>query len=154
MEKIEFLVGNEKRFNDFISNLNDKDKIAIISHSRDIDGIVSAKIVNSVIDANLIKFVDYDELNEDLFNELKRNKINKVVMTDLGTDAKEFFKELEKFVDLLIIDHHTFVEDLNSKRTIFLNIKEYCAAYICYYLFSNTREKSTGYFSQFSPNPK
>ena len=53
MEKIEFLVGSEKRFAEFISKLNEKDKIAVISHSRDIDGIVSAKVVDFVIDANL-----------------------------------------------------------------------------------------------------
>ncbi len=139
MEKIEFIVGSEKRFLEFISNLNEKDKIALISHSRDIDGIVSAKVANSVIDANFIKLADYDEVGKSLIEELKRNKINKVIMTDLGTDAKEFFKELEKFTEVLIIDHHTFVEDLNSKKTVFLNTSGYCASYISYYLFSKIK---------------
>ena len=57
--KPEWLVGNEKRFSDFISELNDKDRVALISHGADIDGIVSAKIIDSVINPDFIKFVGY-----------------------------------------------------------------------------------------------
>src|SRR3989344_4306484 len=138
MEKIEFLVGSEKRFAEFISNLNKKDKIALISHSRDIDGIVSAKVMDSVIDANLVKFVDYNELNNDLLTELKKNKINKTIVTDIGAE-NSFFSELEKFSEVLIIDHHTFKEDLNTEKIVFLNAQGLCAAYISYYLFSKIR---------------
>ncbi len=136
MEKIEFLVGDQGRFLKFISTLNEEDRVALISHSKDIDGIVSAKVVNAVVNAVLIKFVNYDEVNNHLIETLKKDKINKIIITDLGSDNLEFFKELEKFSEVLIIDHHTFTEDLNSDRTVFLNAKGYCAAYLCYYLFS------------------
>ena len=33
MEGIKWVVGNEKRFADFIANLNGKDKIALLSHT-------------------------------------------------------------------------------------------------------------------------
>ncbi len=136
MEKPEFLAGNEKRFGNFISNLNDKDKIALISHCADLDGIVSAKVVNKVINADMIKFVDYEDINLELIKELKNNKIRKVVITDLSINNLEFIKETEKFADILIIDHHLFSNDLNSGKTVFMNSEGYCASYLCYYLFS------------------
>ena len=138
MEKIAFGAGNEKRFSDFISGLNEKDKIALISHI-DIDGVVSAKVANSVLNADLLEFADYSELNEDLVKKLKDNKIKKTVFTDLFIKDKEFLKSLEKFSDVMIIDHHLFVEDLNSERTTFLNAQGYCGAYISYNLFSRAQ---------------
>lgn len=45
---MKFLAGSEKRFFDFISNLTDKDKIALLSHN-DGDGIVSALIASKVL---------------------------------------------------------------------------------------------------------
>src|SRR3989344_7222449 len=113
MEKIEFLVGNEKRFNDFISNLKEKDKIAIISHSRDIDGIVSAKIIHKVVDANFIKLVDYEEVNDELIRELKKNNINKTIISDISLGENDFIEKLREFSEALIIDHHVFPYDLN-----------------------------------------
>jgi len=136
----EFIVGDEKKFSDFISKLNDKGKIALISHT-DLDGIASAKIVNSAVDASLVKFVNYKDLNVELVRELEENKIEKIIFTDL------FFKDssilvlndIEKFAEILIIDHHTFEVDFNSDRITFLNAKGYCAAYICYFLFSKIK---------------
>ena len=136
MEKPEFLAGSEKRFGNFISNLNDKEKIALISHCADLDGIVAAKVANRVINADFIKFVDYDDINLGLAKELKDNKIKKIIMTDLSINNSEFIKEAEKFADILIIDHHLFSSDLNSGKTFFMNSEGFCASYLSYYLFS------------------
>lgn len=135
MEKIDFNAGEEKRFFEFISKLNGNDKIALISHSRDIDGIISAKVVNSVIDVELIKFVDYNDLNDELLNELKQKGITKTIVTDLGAE-ENFFINLSKLCEVLIIDHHQFKVDLNTYKIVFLNVQGLCAAYISYYLFS------------------
>lgn len=135
IDKPEFLVGSEKRFAEFISGLNDKDKIAILTHT-DLDGLASGKIVNSVIDANLIRFLDYTDLNESLIIELKEKKINKVIITDLSITDPNFPPLLEKDFETLIIDHHTFSKDLNSDRLVFLNAKNFCAAYLSFYLFN------------------
>ena len=70
--KLEF--GSEKRFFDFIKELNDKDKVALISHT-DLDGIVAAKVKNSVVDADIVKLLNYEELNDELVRYLKNNKM-------------------------------------------------------------------------------
>ncbi|MEK6881736.1 MAG: DHH family phosphoesterase [Nanoarchaeota archaeon] len=51
-----------------------------------------------------------------------------------------FVKSLEAFSEVLIIDHHLVTQDWNSDKTTFLNIQDYCAAYICYCLFSKIQD--------------
>lgn len=138
MDKIDFLIGSEKRFSEFISKLNDKDKIALVSHV-DTDGIVSAKVVNKVLNADMLKFVDYAELNDSLVEGLKKSGVKKVVMTDLCVKNREFILKIEKFAEILLIDHHPPLEDFNSERTVFIDAQGYCAAYMCYYLFSKVQ---------------
>ncbi|MBU1988103.1 MAG: hypothetical protein KKD94_01320, partial [Nanoarchaeota archaeon] len=132
--------GNEKRFFEFISKLNDKDKIALITHT-DLDGVGAAKIVNEVVKTDFLRFIDYAEINDSLLKELKQNKINKLIITDISITEPGFVKKAEKFADILMIDHHLFQEDFNTEKTIFLNPgSEYCATYICYYLFSKAQD--------------
>lgn len=133
------LNGNEKRFIDFISRLNEKDKIALISHN-DIDGIAAAKVANEVLHADILRFVAYRDLDDKLIEELKKSRANKVVFTDLNFTSADFIRNIEKFAEILIIDHHKFSEDYNSKRTVFLNSQGYCAGYLCYLLFSKAQD--------------
>lgn len=135
MEQPTFLYGNEKRFAEWNSKLNDKDKIALISHT-DLDGIAAAKVVNEVLNADFITFLGYDDLNKNLVQVLKEKKMKFVVFTDLYIKDIEMLREIEKFAEVLIIDHHLAQVDLNSERTVFLNSQGFCATYICYYLFS------------------
>lgn len=141
--KIEFEVGDEKKFYDFIGNIDDKDKVALISHT-DLDGIAVAKIANEVLDADVIRFVDYSDLNEDLIKGLKEEGVNKIFMSDLYVKYPEFVKGLEKsFERICIIDHHTIMDDWNSDKIVFLNSgnnNAYCATYLCYYLFSKIKD--------------
>jgi len=129
-----FSVGSEKRFFDFISKLNDKERVALVTHT-DLDGFACAKVVNSAVDVDVIKFVGYDGLDKELIKELKAEKARKIILTDLAIDNEEFINDLEKFADVLIIDHHTFLKDLNSVNTVFLNANGFAASYLCYYLF-------------------
>lgn len=142
MEKIDFLVGSEKRFSEFISGLNEKDKIALISHT-DLDGMASAKVVNEVLNADVLKFVNYTELDNYLIEELKKEGIKKIVLTDLLIKNEKFLSDIGKFADVLVIDHHLFKKDFNSDKVVFLNAQGYCAAYISYYLFSKIQDLST-----------
>lgn len=135
MEKPSFIAGSEKRFFDFISTLNDKDKIGLISHT-DLDGLAAAKIVNEVIQPDFIEFVDYAGLNSTLVQKIKKWKAKKLILTDIAINSDDFIKEIEKFAELLIIDHHLFPKDFNSDKTIFINAHGFCATYICYYLLS------------------
>ncbi len=143
MQKIDWLVGDERRFADFISKLDDKDKIIVLTHT-DTDGITSGKMVSEVIDPDEIKFVDYFELGDDLIKELKEKEFNKIIMSDLFLNKHQgdFVKELEKFAEILIIDHHPVEIDWNSERTVFLNAQGYCAGYLCYVLFSKIKDIS------------
>lgn len=49
MDQPIFLAGNEQLFFSFISKLNENDKIALVSHGGDLDGLASAKIVDAVV---------------------------------------------------------------------------------------------------------
>ena len=139
MEKIEFLVGNESRFKKFVGNIKEKDKIALISHT-DHDGIAAVKIVSSVLKYGLLKFVNYEDINNSLINELKEKNITKVVFTDLSINDHACINKLGEFADVLIIDHHLFNQDFNSSKTTFINAQGYCATYIAYYLFSKIKK--------------
>jgi single-stranded DNA-specific DHH superfamily exonuclease len=135
IQKPEFIIGNEKLFSEFISELGEE-KIIILSHKADPDGIVSAKIINEVIKADEIRLLDYHEIDLKLAEELKKKKFNKAIISDMSPD-EEFIKELEKFCEILIIDHHPPKKDFNSKKTTYFCTKSsFCAAYNCYYLFS------------------
>lgn len=133
--KPELLVGSEKRLLNFIKDLDEKDRIAIFSHT-DVDGIVAAKIANQVIGANFIRFMGYNEFNDDLLKWIKEKKINKIFMSDISFPNKKFLRRVEKLAKVVIVDHHTFKEDLNTEKSVFINAQGYCASYLCYYLFS------------------
>lgn len=137
MDKPTFEVGSEKRFSEFISNLG-SEKVAIISHN-DLDGIGSGKIVSEVVNADYLDFVSYEDLTDGLIEKLKKEKIKKLILTDLMFDDINFVKKASKFFDVLWIDHHPFMEDVNSEKIVFLNPggnNRFCATYLCYYLFS------------------
>lgn len=131
--------GTENDFLRFIDQLQDTDKIALISHT-DVDGIVSAYVANKILNAPVLIFADYTDLNEALIQRLRDEKVTKVVFTDLYVGNAEFLKELEQFAHVLIVDHHLSQKDWNSERTIFIKGEEgYCAAYLAYYLFSKVK---------------
>ena len=138
MEKIEFLAGTEEKFKEFMGNLSASDKIALVSHT-DHDGVAAAKVASEVVKYDVLKFVDYSELNEDLVKELDMKGVNKIIMTDLGIDDVNVIQSMSIFADVLIIDHHLFKEDVNSDKITFMNAKDYCATYLVYYLFSKIK---------------
>lgn len=131
-----FLAGNEKRFLDFMSNLTEKDKIAIISHI-DLDGLASAVIASKVIKADYINFLAYGkDVLKPVIDEFKKRGINKIIFLDFVVSSEDI-KNLEKFAEILVIDHHAFDLDLNSGKTVFIKTEtKFPATYSCYYLFS------------------
>jgi len=132
--------GSEDRFFDFIKNIDKKDKVALVSHI-DLDGLAAAVVANKVLDADFLHFVNYDDLNNNLVQSLKEQGANKVIVTDLFIKFPEFVEGLEKFADVLIIDHHLSKRDWNSNKTTFINCEQgYCAGYMCYYLFGGAQD--------------
>lgn len=140
-EEMKFITGNEQDFINFIDNLKESDKIALLSHW-DLDGIASAKIFEEIIKPKLLKLIDYKEFNDELLKELSKKEINKVIILDIATNSigNNLFKKLEEINDkILIIDHHEFEKDLNSKKIIFINQKDYCVGFLSYYLVSKIK---------------
>lgn len=130
--------GNENAFIKFIEKLKPTDRIALVSHT-DLDGFASAKVINKLVKPVLLKFLHYPEINNEFIREVKELKINKAIFTDLEIGFPEFIEELEKFAEVLIIDHHEFVKDYNSDKTVFINAKGYCASFICFELISKLK---------------
>ncbi len=141
MESIEFSAGSVERFKEFVKSYQESDKVALISHT-DVDGIVSAKVVSRFFDYELLKFVGYDEISDDLVAELKEKGINRVVMTDLSIDDVGVVERISEFAEVLVIDHHLFEKDFNSDKIVFMNAQGNCATYLSYYLFSMVEDVS------------
>ncbi len=141
MDHIDFTVGKEKGFFAFMGKVNSRGRIALISHN-DLDGIASAKVANEVLHADFIRFIDYVDLNEVLVEELRGNRVTRVIFTDLSIESPEVIRKIERFADILIIDHHPPKADLNSRHTVYLNAQGYCSSYLCYYLFFKVQDIS------------
>lgn len=137
MDKVEFLYGNEKRFSDFVAGLKGK-KVALVTHT-DLDGVASGKVVSEAVNPDFLKFVNYPDLNSQLVGELRKAKVDRVIFTDLMLREQSFITDIEKFSEILVIDHHPSESDFNSDRTVFMNSQDNCGAYLSYHLFSKVK---------------
>lgn len=139
---MEFIYGDERRFIEFISNITDKDKVGIVSHT-DCDGVGAAIIISKVVGkVDSIHLIGYNpETMDCVLKEMKDKKINKIIFSDLFFDDFEKAKELEKFAEVLFIDHHPSENNLNSQRVVYIKAEsKYPASYLCYYLFSKIQK--------------
>ena len=122
----------DDKIKNYIGNLKKEDRIAILYHS-DVDGICSAVITLSVIEKTGKKVILFlpvvhkaDLFSKELLNKLKENKINKVIMVDFSADQyPNDIKKIEQFSEILILDHHATLCDLNSEKTLFIKAKDY-----------------------------
>lgn len=142
-----------KKFKQFMHNLLPEDKIAIIHHT-DPDGITSGVIINKTIQILRNKKADltYFQTNGDVHIQeqtvqlMKKQNINKIIITDLGCDQRpDTIEQLSKFAQVLIIDHHKIYNDLNKIPGVimikpqFFNYPKpsaYCAAKLSFDLCS------------------
>lgn len=131
----------KKRFIDFVNNVNEKDKVALITHT-DLDGIASAKVVGKVLNLDLMEFMNYTDFDGAFVGKLKKQKFTKLIFTDFNIIDAGLVKQMEGFADVMIIDHHIIREDFNSDKTLFINAQGFCAAEIAYHLFSEIRDIS------------
>jgi len=143
MNKIIFEEGDEKKALDFLRNISAKDKVAIVTHT-DLDGVSAGKVIFQFVSSIASKenteifFIDYSEM--ELITEKVGNDFNKIIFSDLNIDYPNEIKKISDNSEILIIDHHIFDESLNSDKVIFMNVKGYCASYLCYYLVSQLKE--------------
>jgi len=147
--EIKLLFG---RLDSFVSRLSSIDNIAVIFHT-DADGITSGVIASKAVERIsgkkpalfLTPAPSEVTLSKKMIAELKKKKINKVVAVDLNVDQDpESIEKIEKFAELLILDHHTIQNDVNSPKTVMIkpqffskiNPSRYCASKLVYDIFS------------------
>ncbi len=142
-----------EKFKEYIKNIKKEDKIAVLYHAHCADGLSSCIILNKSLERILKRKIDYNihytyfEITDDIIKFFKKNKINKVIFVDLSIYINEnMIREAEKYVDLLIIDHHEYINDINNEKTTFIhstfinnNIKSsaYPASKLVYDIFSD-----------------
>jgi nanoRNase/pAp phosphatase (c-di-AMP/oligoRNAs hydrolase) len=136
--KIEYLIGKEQDFYDFLDGINKKDKVAIVSHT-DLDGISSALFLQEILKSKGIKpkVLEFVEHGAGAFSKLpeefKNKKITKIFMSDISESADyENFEKIKSQFPIFVIDHHP--SDKKVLDNILKTKTEHCAAWIIYNL--------------------
>jgi single-stranded DNA-specific DHH superfamily exonuclease len=116
-----------ERIDRFLMSFSPKEKIAIV-HDYDPDGLCSAVIMTKLIARLRGKPADLhftpprgikNTVAPEIFAKLKKNKITKVIFTDLAVhEDAATIKKLGKQCEALIIDHHTFFQDVTDDRVV------------------------------------
>ena len=122
-----YLLGSEQEFYNFLDSINNKDRVAIITHN-DLDGVASAVFLTKIlklkkIKLNLIKFVQYSStILKEIYNDLKSKKITKLFILDFNADTEENgledFELIRSEINTLLIDHHPSSPNLRNKKNI------------------------------------
>lgn len=142
-----------KEFLSFVGNLSSNDKIAIL-HDSDADGVSAAVITAKSIyritgKKPVLVFTQTKRMvsiEQNTISILKKNKINKLFVLDLAVDQnKKTVGQVEKFSEIIVIDHHKIYSDISSKKTTFIKASmlskkiepsRYATAKMCFDLFS------------------
>lgn len=147
-----------QRFLHFFSNLNREDRIAIF-YDADAAGTTSAAIIIKVLNQRGIKVAHATNefhaavyLTESHIKQLMDLGINKILFLNLAPEQTPgTLESLEKFAEILVIDHIMFDTDANSEKTVFIkppllfsgiNKVVYCTAKLLYDLLSNVNDLS------------
>lgn len=129
----------------FVKGLKKSDRIAVFHHT-DSDGIcsgvIAAKSIERLTGRKVFEIPGIANniivITPPVIKQLKAWKINKLICTDLAVDQLPgTVKEVEKFAEILIIDHHKIYHNLSSPRTTFIKIEDKMPASLgVYELFS------------------
>ncbi|MBN1644686.1 hypothetical protein JW851_01425 [Candidatus Woesearchaeota archaeon] len=136
------------KFKDFLNSVSKKDRVAVIHHT-DPDGICSGVIVSKLVERLRKKKIDLrlnqkgnvHYITDKTLKELKKKRINKVIITDLTVDeSPKGVKKLAKFAKILVIDHHPIYNNLKSENIVFIKSSlisnvipvRYCASKLAY----------------------
>lgn len=141
--------ANFLKFDEFVSSLKPNEKVSIFSHC-DLDGLTSAALTSILIKKKTDSFPDLAYLlSYNAFSVLHKNfkpQSKKIMITDISVDSfLDTFCYLENNVSsVCVIDHHSIVKNLNSKKTCFIKPQMvsdipphmYCAAKFSFDLYS------------------
>jgi single-stranded DNA-specific DHH superfamily exonuclease len=142
---MDYLLGNENDFWDYLNSITKKDKIAILTHN-DLDGIASAIFLEEILNKknikiSLIKFLEY---KKDLFGVLipilKEKKITRVLITDINADSLDRFDELYEEFEVFLIDHHPINPKVKLQKNILKTENFDCASLTVFNLGKNIIE--------------
>ena len=121
-----------EEFISFVRSFEASDRIAIL-HDSDADGISAAVICARAIerlrgsppDLVITQKKRMVSIEKDTVKKLRQNQVNKFITLDLAVDQDpREFRPIEKFAEILVIDHHKVYNDLSSKRTVFIKASE------------------------------
>ena len=117
-----------KKFDSIVNSFSKKDKIAIV-HDLDADGISSGAIAFNAIKILRKKDPDFVITQSkkvpyflpETIEFLKNDQIDKIVVVDMALDQNsETIKEVEKFAELLVIDHHSDYKYPKNNKTFII----------------------------------
>ncbi len=115
------------RFKEYIKNIKTEDKIGIFYHENCGDGACASALTIKSLERILKRKVNFyfsnnHEINSKTLQYLKDNNITKAIFVDLSPSVTDKLKkEVEKITQLLILDHHIYLKDFNSDRTLFIH---------------------------------
>ncbi len=153
MEKKQAL---KQKFREFIEGLSKDDIVAVVHHT-DPDGVCSGVIMAKLVEKARGKQIDLRlnqassdiPITDETVEKLRQANANKVITADLCVDqAPKNIREIEKFAEILVIDHHKVYEDIGSERTVFIkphfitdkNPAAYPASKLCFDLASEVAD--------------
>ncbi len=142
-----------KKLKSYIESIKSEDKIAIIYHGFCGDGVCSAVIISRSIEKILKRKIDFyiqdpsHEITQEALDFLLKNKVKKLICVDIFPyKPTSLFDKAEKYFNILVIDHHPYTKDINSKKTLFIHASfinkdiashAYPASKLTFDLFSN-----------------
>ncbi|MBS3055413.1 MAG: DHH family phosphoesterase [Candidatus Aenigmarchaeota archaeon] len=109
------------RTREFVGNLKEDDRILLIHH-RDMDGIISAVLFQKFLEKDGISPTEIvswaNEDAEDKVEDIKN--FDKAVVLDI--DISYLWRRLNELdKEILLIDHHSPVKDMNNKKIVYMN---------------------------------
>jgi len=138
---MDYLVGNENEFFEFLNLIKPEEKIAILTHT-DLDGIASGIFLEEILSSiklkvSLIEFVNYEQgICEKIIPKLQKEKIKKVFISDVCIESvdEKGFEKLRKDFEVFLIDHHPLSANLKNKKNILKTKTFDCSAFVIYCL--------------------
>ncbi|MAH42420.1 hypothetical protein CL614_01695 [archaeon] len=113
-----------KKVVEFLKGIKDTDNVIIIFHN-DTDGAVSATLLMKLLKTveNVPDLISQPmPINENLVQKIKTYMPNKIIFVDLAVDQQyDIVKELGSFCNILIIDHHVPLKNLNGRHIVHYN---------------------------------
>lgn len=136
-----YILGAPNDFHNFISSIDKKDKIGIVTHT-DLDGLASGLFLEKILESRGLKieFIEFLDYGANVLKPILKKDIDVLFFTDWNVDnfEKELIELREKY-RLFIVDHHPPNNLIKDKRGMIKTDSKYCSTHT---LFDLAREKS------------